>query len=396
MPLRQQLRRRNYKFLADLKRVRQLNQNLTGEKLQLEPESISNRALQKNLKMLEKVGRQPGSVTVPAYLIVGFLGSGKTTLLGQLIDWCVKNGMTPGLIINEFGAVGIDGTLVAREGMTIREMDNGCICCTAGQDLIPALIQMALDPRIDLLLVEATGLADPAEMLDKLTEPALWRTVEMGGVMSVVDSRKWLDYARTLPLARRQVEFADMLIMSKTDVSTPEQQAALRERLSEVAPRAKIYESHDGKLNVPPDDLLAYSLDIGRRKKALRQHLLTREVKPKLGFVEKPSLPPELDVPLEPVADSHRAFNTVSFATDEPVERAAFERFLNDLPPHIYRAKGFVRFKGEEAPYLFQYTPGVAKLTMHSPYLPVILRAVFIGQNLDENALYADFIATKD
>jgi G3E family GTPase len=246
-----------------------------------------------------------------------------------------------------------------------------------------------------LLLVEATGLADPAEMLDKLTEPALWRTVEMGGVISVVDSRKWLDYARTLPLARRQVEFADMLVMSKTDLTTAEQQATLREKLQETAPRATIYESNNGKLNVPPDDLLAYSLDIGRRKKALRQHLLTREVKPKLGFLEKPTLPPELNVPLDPVADSHRAFNTISFETGEPVERAAFERFLNDLPPHIYRAKGFVRLKGEEAPYLFQYTPGIARLTMHSPYLPVLLRAIFIGLNLDETALYAGFVATR-
>lgn len=387
--IRQQLRKKSYKYLEDLRRVLRLNEKLTGEKLRLEADQIENRTLQNNLKALEKVSRQPGSLTVPAYVLSGFLGSGKTTIMAQMIDWAVENGLTPGLIINEFGSIGIDGAVLAQEGLNITELSNGCICCTAQLDLIPALITMALNPKIDLLLVEATGLADPAEMLDKLTEPVLWKTVEVGGIITVVDSKNWPLYETDLPLARRQVEFADALILSKCDLTITEEKEKLQSRLRELAPKAAFFEAANGKIREGAEELLTFSLEVGRRKKERRQQLLQR---PKLPTFElTPSNPPP---PLENLpAASHRAIHSLSFEISEPLNLAAFENFLRELPPTIYRSKGFVRVAGDETPYLFQQSPGMVRVTPYSPYLPVTLRAVFIGQALNEQEIQAGLVA---
>lgn len=384
--IRQQLKRKNYKYLSDLRRLRQINGTLIGEKLNLEADQIQSKTWQNKLKTLQKVARQPGNLTVPAYVLCGFLGSGKTTLVGQLIDWAVENGLKPGLIINEFGAIGIDGAVLAQEGMNITELSNGCICCTAQQDLIPALITMALNPQIDLLLVEATGLADPAEMLDKLTEPALWKTVEVGGIISLVDTKNWLQYADEIPLAKRQIEYADALILTKSDLTTPAERGQLRQRLEQLAPRAAFFEASEGKISEGAASLLAFSIESGKRKKELRQQIFQRASQQ--NFQLTPASPTPVMPKLENLAAaSHRAIHSLSFEVSEPLDKAAFEKFLRNLPSTVYRAKGFVRITGDDTPYLFQQSPGMVQLAPYSPYLPVTLRAVFIGQDLDEATL---------
>jgi len=155
---------------------------------------------------------------VPAYILVGFLGSGKTTVLSELVQWSLEHKLKPGLIVNEFGEVSIDGEAIRQEGLAMTELTNGCVCCTAGDELAPAVMEMAARSDIDLILVEATGLADPADMLDELTDPTLWETVEIGGMICVLDSKRFIDLADDLILARRQVQFADVLLMNKCDL----------------------------------------------------------------------------------------------------------------------------------------------------------------------------------
>ncbi|MBO0791545.1 MAG: GTP-binding protein, partial [Ktedonobacteraceae bacterium] len=155
---------------------------------------------------------------VPVYVLVGFLGSGKTTVLGEMIGWCVERGLKPGLIINEFGEVSVDGEALREEGLAMTELTDGCVCCTAGEDLVPAIMEMARRPDVDLVFLEATGLADPADMLDELTDPALWQKTLVGGIISVMDSKRIIELAGNLELARRQIEFADVLVMNKCDL----------------------------------------------------------------------------------------------------------------------------------------------------------------------------------
>jgi len=96
--------------------------------------------------MVEMQKKEQISRKVPAYVLVGFLGSGKTTVLSQLIEWCVERGLKPGLIINEFGDISIDGEALRQEGMPMTELSSGCVCCTIGEDMRRSLLEMATRP----------------------------------------------------------------------------------------------------------------------------------------------------------------------------------------------------------------------------------------------------------
>ena len=363
----------------------------TGQRQKL---AEQDRTLQKNLPILRRMEWQTADLQVPTYVLVGFLGSGKTTLLNELIDWCLANGLTPGLVINEFGQVSIDGQTVQQAGVTMTELSNGCICCTAGEDFVPALIALALNPAVDLILVEATGLADPADMLDTLTDPALWRLVEVGGIISVVDTSRFMDLVDEWELVRHQVEYADLLVLSKEDLMSPADRAPLQAKLTELAPHSRRFEAINGTLTTGVADLLAESLDLGRQRHNRRQEILGRVSRRPIFSLKADTAPaPDHNHDHTP-GQAHGSFHTFSLAVAAPVERAAFEAFLQNLPPNVYRAKGFVRLTDDPRPYIFQHTPGQVRITSFASPLVVEYRAVFIGQNLDEERLKADLEAT--
>ncbi|WP_040445307.1 CobW family GTP-binding protein [Ktedonobacter racemifer] len=203
---------------------------------------------------------------IPVYVLVGFLGSGKTTVLGEMLGWCVEQGLKPGLIINEFGDVSIDGEALRDEGLAMTELTDGCVCCTAGEELVPAILEMARRPDVDLVFLEATGLADPADMLDELTDPFLWQKVTVGGVISVMDSKRIIELAGNLELARRQIEFADALIMNKCDLIDQEWRQALLEWVPRYAPKARVFAAVEGLPEEGVETLLLHALHLGKAR----------------------------------------------------------------------------------------------------------------------------------
>jgi G3E family GTPase len=305
----------------------------------------------------------------PAYTLVGFLGSGKTTLLGKLIGWCIDNGLTPGLVVNEFGAVSIDGEMIRQEGMMLQELSNGCICCTADGDLIPALIQMASHPKVDLILLEASGLADPADMLDELTDPALWESVDVGGIISVVDALRFDDLSEKTRLAARQVEFADVLIMNKCDLINETDAEDLRQRLVGLNPQAQIFPATQGLPEAGIQAILDLSREIGAGNVAKKPEPLHHDH----------------DHDHHGEADAHMSLHTLDFDFNEKLDKDAFEKFLKSLPDNIYRAKGFMWVDGDERPYVFQHMPGYVRVIPFQRHRPSLMRGVFIGQNLDKD-----------
>jgi G3E family GTPase len=259
------------------------------------------------------VARSQDTKRVPAYALVGFLGSGKTTVLSQLIEWCVNNDLKPGLIINEFGDISIDGEAVRQVGLQMTELTSGCVCCTAGEDMTLALIEMATRPDIDLIFLEATGLADPADMLDEPTEPFLWQSVEhIGGIISVVDGKRFVELSEDVALARRQVEYADVLVMNKCDLISQEWRDALAAYLPTLAPAAKIFAAEEGQPYEEVEALLAHSLSIGRDR-----------------YMAGQSIHEHHD---HEHGHAHESIHNVGFPLDKPLNRMLFEQFLESLP----------------------------------------------------------------
>ncbi|MGF6768493.1 G3E family GTPase [Paraburkholderia sp. GAS199] len=178
--------------------------------------------------------------TIPTTVVTGFLGAGKTTLVNHILD--STRPMQIGIVVNEFGEVGIDGQLIVADEEAVIEINNGCVCCTVRTDLVASVRDLLarFGDRLERLIVETSGLADPAPVLQTfLADPDVRERVELEAVVAVIDAlhaNAQLDD----DIAREQVVFADRIIVNKTDVASPQTVAALVERIRRLNPTARI------------------------------------------------------------------------------------------------------------------------------------------------------------
>ena len=200
-----------------------------------------------------------GDRKIPVIIITGFLGSGKTTILNHIVRQPEMKATA--VIINEFGEIGIDHLLVETSEEQMIEINNGCICCTIRGDLADKLgsLAMWLDtgrvPPVERVIVETTGLADPAPIMHTLmTDETLLDRYRLGSVITVVDAVAGSASLARFSEAVKQVAIADRLILTKGDLvarhSDPAAEAALRVRLTELNPRAMLHEAVNGRIDV--------------------------------------------------------------------------------------------------------------------------------------------------
>jgi len=162
----------------------------------------------------------------PTTVITGALGVGKTTAILRLLDRAPA-GERWAVLVNEFGEIGIDGATLSRDGLAVREIPGGCICCTAGVALQVALVRLLREVRPDRLLIEPTGLAHPASVIDALRRPGIREAVARRATLTLVDPRHLEDPRfRQSPTWQDQILAADVLIACKTDLCTPAHIAA--------------------------------------------------------------------------------------------------------------------------------------------------------------------------
>jgi cobalamin biosynthesis protein CobW len=233
---------------------------------------------------------------VPCTVVTGFLGSGKTTLIRSMLE--NTGGKRLAIIVNEFGDIGIDGEILRSCGIencpdeNIVELANGCICCTVADDFVPALDRiLALEPRVDHILIETSGLALPKPLVQAFQWPAIRNRVTVDGVIAVVDGQALsegrvasdMDALQAQRMAddsldhedpveevfEDQVACADLIILSKADLLDAEGAARAQAQIAGQLPRAvKIVPSANG--NVGSDVLLGLGLavenDIENRK----------------------------------------------------------------------------------------------------------------------------------
>jgi G3E family GTPase len=248
---------------------------------------------------------------IPLLILTGYLGAGKTSLLNHLLGLPSIRERRPALIINEFGAIGIDGQKVAPGAWTTFEINRGSIFCICIKtDFVKTLTTIADDLRPGLVIVEATGVADPCDIEQFLEVPTLAGRFRVEASVCVVDAAGFTRIAAFLQAARRQVLWSDGLAINKTDLVTPADLAVLRKVLAGLNPRAPQIEVAQGRV---PDEFL--------------QHL-THERRP-ASAVERP--PDDLV--------------SVSLQTGRVAERAAFMDAIRTLGERLLRLKGTVQFQ---------------------------------------------------
>ncbi len=168
----------------------------------------------------EKV-QEKSQEKIPVTVLTGYLGAGKTTLLNRILS--EPHGKKYAVIVNEFGEIGIDNDLVVGADEEVFEMNNGCICCTVRGDLVRILDGlMRRKGKFDAIIVETTGLADPAPVAQTFfIDENVGRRTKLDAVVTVADA-KWLnDRLKDAPEAKNQIAFADVILINKTDLVSP-------------------------------------------------------------------------------------------------------------------------------------------------------------------------------
>ena len=295
---------------------------------------------------------------VPVTLLTGFLGAGKTTLLNAVLSDSSAGRIA--VIVNEFGEAGLDHDLIEESSDDVVLMQSGCLCCSVRGDLARTMAGLmarrnAGELSFERVVIETTGLADPGPILQTLlVDPSLARTTRMDGVVTVVDAAHGPTTLDAQFEAVSQVAMADLVVLSKTDLVTPEQIVMLEERLRAINPGLRILHAIRGEGT--PDKIWGLS--------GLRHGAAPDQV---LAWTRAADTAPDPLANLSGLSASKPApasvsphdsrIGTASVILDEPISDAAFDHWLNTLialrGPDILRVKGIVFLKNIDAPFVF-------------------------------------------
>ncbi|MBU5672983.1 CobW family GTP-binding protein [Paenibacillus brevis] len=319
----------------------------------------------------------------PVYILSGFLGSGKTTLLGKLLSYWKNQGLKPAVIMNEIGEVNLDGLAVGPD-VPMAEMLDGCICCSIRADLSMELYELIQNERPDLVIIEATGAANPMEIFDAVTEASLYLKLDIKPMITVVDTAYFSElYAsqqgKTYRLMMEQIRCGSVLVMNKLDRLNAEQQKEARELLMKLNPHAKIFEAV--RCNVNLDELLTNRTVGEPHASDHHQHGKCGHEHPHGEHCNHP--------------DHHHTHHSHSHVTvythyfKAAVNSVQFERFMKELPREVYRAKGILHFSDTSSRFLFQYAYRESDYLKITPQGQVPDVAVFIGEHFDQELIRA-------
>jgi G3E family GTPase len=332
----------------------------------------------------------PWDAPVAANLLTGFLGSGKTSLLKRLLHQ--PDLADTAVLINEFGEVGLDHLLIEEVDEEIVLLKSGCVCCTIRGDLKEALTrlhgrrQRGEVPAFRRLVIETTGLADPAPILATLAaDPMLRHHFRVGNVITIVDAVAGLANLAAYPESLRQAAVADRLVISKIDLTDPTDVEALRARLGTLNPAAEIVEVDEE--TDPAAALLTHDAhDEATRAAEVRRWL---DAETHVGHAHGQSDP-----------NRHGDIRAFVLTADAPLDWARFglwlSMLLNRHGTEILRLKGLVALEGQDVPVVVQGVQHLVHKPTHLNAWPDAdrrTRLVVIAKGLDPALVQRSFAA---
>ncbi len=311
---------------------------------------------------------------IPVTVLTGYLGAGKTTLLNRILT--ESHGKKYAVIVNEFGELGIDNDLVVDADEEVFEMNNGCICCTVRGDLIRIIEGLMRRKGLDGILVETTGLADPAPVAQTFfVDEEVAKRTRLDAIITVVDALNIEQRLVDSHEAAEQIAFADVILLNKVDLVSPQAQAALESRIRGLNGTARILRTQGCGVE------LADVLDRG-------------------AFDLQRILEIEPDFLGEDAHEHDDAVASVSFSSDRAMDPNRTQTWLDTvaqtLGQDILRWKGILSLKGEDRRIVFQGVHMLLAVDRQRPWLADearTSRAVFIGRDLPVEKLRAGFDA---
>ncbi|ABS05387.1 CobW family GTP-binding protein [Kineococcus radiotolerans] len=314
-------------------------------------------------------------MSTPVVVLAGFLGAGKTTVLNQLLRSATD--VRLGVVVNDFGAVGIDALLVAGWADSAVSLENGCLCCSTDDGSVDELLARLTAPRrgpgLDAVVIEASGVADPAAMVRRVLTSSV-PGVSYGGLVVVVDAVEFAAARRRHPELDDHVAMADVVLLTKTDLVGPEEAARTAAACRELNAWAPVVPAARGQLDA--------RLLFEPRPPRQRQLALGEVV---AGHPDGPDGPDGHGTHL------HALYDTLTFRSEDPLDPRRFVEFFQRRPSGVFRVKGFVRFAVQGFPqrYLL-HTVGAAVRFERGPWprgAPRVTELVLVGAGLDAEGL---------
>ncbi|MCC6781084.1 MAG: GTP-binding protein [Hyphomicrobiales bacterium] len=317
---------------------------------------------------------KPLGAKAPVVILTGFLGSGKTTLLNRILT--AEHGRRVAVIVNEFGEVGIDHHLLLTSSQEVVQMNNGCVCCTVRGDLVRSFFQlMEHRDRFDTVVIETSGLAEPAPVAQSIyTDERIRSEFTLAGVVAVVDAKYIAARLEDSAEACEQIAFADLIVLNKTDLSTPEQLDATERQISRLNRVAQIERARNAEIDLSRIFDIGSTIDLSHGREGLRldchhdhQHRHHHHHDNHLQHIDT--------VCIEKVG-----------ALDGLKVSLWFRQIIAELGDKILRMKGILNLKGDSDQFLlqgvhwdFEGRPGRAWMDGEER----VNRVVFIGRELD-------------
>ncbi|MGJ4948939.1 CobW family GTP-binding protein [Bradyrhizobium sp. HKCCYLS20291] len=333
----------------------------------------------------------------PVTVLTGYLGAGKTTLLNRILS--EDHGKKYAVIVNEFGEIGIDNDLIVGADEEVFEMNNGCICCTVRGDLVRIISGlMRRKGKFDAIIVETTGLADPAPVAQTFfVDEDVQKNARLDAVVTVADA-KWLsDRLKDAPEAKNQIAFADVIVLNKTDLVTKPELAEVEARIRAINPYARLHRTERCQIAIS-DVLERGAFDLDR----------ILEIEPE--FLNAGDDHDHHHHDHDHGHDHHHhhdhglkhyhdeEMQSLSLRSDKPLDPSKFMPWLQNLVQteggRILRSKGILSFQDDDDRYVFQGVHMMLEGDHQRKWKPDEARqsrVVFIGRELPEDAIREGF-----
>jgi G3E family GTPase len=322
---------------------------------------------------------------MPVTIITGFLGSGKTTLLNHILS--NQQGLKTAVLVNEFGEIGIDNELIVSTEDNMVALSNGCICCTINNDLVDAVYQvLERQDKLDYLVVETTGLADPLPVALTFLGTELRDLTRLDSIITVVDAANYSLDLFNSEAAYSQIAYGDIIILNKTDLVDAAAVNDLERKINQVKPDARIIRTQRSQVPLP----LILSVGLFQSEKYFNTEA---EHEHNHDHHDHDHSQCDHDHHHHEHHDhSHHlendGFTSISFQTDKPFAIRKFQYFLdNELPANIFRAKGIMWFKESPNRHIFHLCGKRFTLDDDQWTGTPKNQLVLIGQDLDRETL---------